>query len=213
MGIIFSGINNYLICAKRGSPLAIGRGKNCNYIGSDSIALAPLTQKLCYLNEGDIINIDVTALVDGWHGDTSRMFFVGDVSTKCKNLVSVTYESMMKAINILKPGIKLGDIGNEIQSYQADVNKEVQDFVNTLQKESQEYQNKISLYGTEVQSFQSNIASKTQKSTTATQNAAYYSTEAKKYYEWANMEISSYIQNNSKMINKTIAAQAAQQRR
>ena len=57
MGIIFSGINNYLICAKRGSPLAIGKGKNCNYIGSDSIALAPLTQKLCYLNEGDIAEI------------------------------------------------------------------------------------------------------------------------------------------------------------
>ena len=57
LGIIFSGINNYLICAKRGSPLAIGKGKNCNYIGSDSIALAPLTQKLCYLNEGDIAEI------------------------------------------------------------------------------------------------------------------------------------------------------------
>ena len=57
LGIIFSGINNYLICAKRGSPLAIGKGKNCNYIGSDSIALAPLTQKLCYLHEGDIAEI------------------------------------------------------------------------------------------------------------------------------------------------------------
>ena len=57
LGIIFSGINNYLICAKRGSPLAIGKGRNCNYIGSDSIALAPLTQKLCYLNEGDIAEI------------------------------------------------------------------------------------------------------------------------------------------------------------
>ena len=57
LGIIFSSINNYLICAKRGSPLAIGKGKNCNYIGSDSIALAPLTQKLCYLNEGDIAEI------------------------------------------------------------------------------------------------------------------------------------------------------------
>ncbi|PPR31559.1 MAG: Glutamine--fructose-6-phosphate aminotransferase [isomerizing], partial [Alphaproteobacteria bacterium MarineAlpha6_Bin6] len=57
LGIIFSGISNYLICAKRGSPLAIGKGKNCNYIGSDSIALAPLTQKLCYLHEGDIAEI------------------------------------------------------------------------------------------------------------------------------------------------------------
>ena len=70
-----------------------------------------------YLHEGDIINIDVTAIVNGWHGDTSRMFFVGDVSTKCKNLVSVTYESMMKAISIIKNGIKIGDIGYTIQSF------------------------------------------------------------------------------------------------
>ena len=54
------------------------------------------------MNDGDIINIDVTAIVNGWHGDTSRMFFVGDVSAKCKNLVSATYNSMMKAISIIK---------------------------------------------------------------------------------------------------------------
>ena len=70
-----------------------------------------------YLNEGDILNVDVTAIVNGWHGDTSRMFFVGDVSTKSKNLVSATYESMMRAISIIKNGIKLGDIGNVIQSF------------------------------------------------------------------------------------------------
>ena len=70
-----------------------------------------------YLNEGDIVNIDVTAIVDGWHGDTSRMFFVGDVSVKCKNLVSATYTSMMKAISIIKNGIHLGDIGEAIQTY------------------------------------------------------------------------------------------------
>ena len=60
-----------------------------------------------YLKEGDIINIDVTAIVNGWHGDTSRMFFVGDVSVKSKNLVSTTYNSMMKAISIIKNGIYL----------------------------------------------------------------------------------------------------------
>jgi len=70
-----------------------------------------------YLNDGDIINIDVTANVNGWHGDTSRMFFVGDVSIKSKNLVLVTYESMMKAISIIKNGIHLGDIGETIQTY------------------------------------------------------------------------------------------------
>jgi len=69
------------------------------------------------LNEGDILNVDITAIVNGWHGDTSRMFFVGEVSTKSKNLVSVTYESMMRAISIIKNGIKLGDIGETIQSF------------------------------------------------------------------------------------------------
>ena len=70
-----------------------------------------------YLNDGDIINVDVTAIVNGWHGDTSRMFFVGDVSVKSKNLVDATYNSMMKAISIIKNGIHLGDIGQTIQTY------------------------------------------------------------------------------------------------
>ena len=70
-----------------------------------------------YLSEGDIINIDVTAIVDGWHGDTSRMFFVGDVSVKSKNLVLTTYQAMMKAISIVKEGIHLGDIGETIQTF------------------------------------------------------------------------------------------------
>ena len=69
------------------------------------------------LDDGDILNVDVTAIVDDYHGDTSRMFCLGKTSVKANNLISVTYEAMMKAINILKPGIKLGDIGHEIQSY------------------------------------------------------------------------------------------------
>tara|TARA_Y100000590_G_scaffold345786_1_gene395680 strand:- start:25 stop:798 length:774 start_codon:yes stop_codon:yes gene_type:complete len=70
-----------------------------------------------YLSEGDILNIDVTTIVNGWHGDTSRMFFVGEVSVKSKNLISITYESMMKAISIVKNGIHLGDIGAVIQNH------------------------------------------------------------------------------------------------
>ena len=70
-----------------------------------------------YLNDGDIINIDVTAIVNGWHGDTSRMFYVGNVSVKGKNLIETTYDSMMKAISIIKSGIHLGDIGETIQTY------------------------------------------------------------------------------------------------
>ena len=69
------------------------------------------------LEEGDIVNIDVTAIVDDYHGDTSRMFGVGNISVKGKNLIDTTYESMMNGIKILKPGIKVGDIGYEIQSY------------------------------------------------------------------------------------------------
>jgi len=69
------------------------------------------------LMDGDVLNIDVTAIVNGWHGDTSRMFFVGDVSVKSKNLIKTTYNSMMKAISIVKSGIHLGDIGEAIQTY------------------------------------------------------------------------------------------------
>ena len=70
-----------------------------------------------YLKDGDIVNIDVTAIVNDWHGDTSRMFFVGEVSVKSKNLVFTTYESMMKGISIIKKGLHLGDIGETIQTY------------------------------------------------------------------------------------------------
>jgi len=69
------------------------------------------------LKDGDAINVDVTAVVDEYYGDTSRMFCIGNTSIKLNNLIDTTYESMMKAIKILKPGIKLGDIGYEIQSY------------------------------------------------------------------------------------------------
>ena len=69
------------------------------------------------LQEGDAVNVDVTAIVDEHYGDTSRMFCIGKTSVKLNNLINTTYESMMKAIKILKPGTKLGDIGYEIQSY------------------------------------------------------------------------------------------------
>ena len=69
------------------------------------------------LEEGDAINVDVTAIINEHYGDTSRMFCIGKTSVKLIKLIDVTHESMMKAIKILKPGIKLGDIGYEIQSY------------------------------------------------------------------------------------------------
>ena len=69
------------------------------------------------LEEEDIINIDVTAIINNHYGDTSRMFSVGKSSVKANNLINVTYNSMMNAIKILKPGVKLGDIGHKIQSF------------------------------------------------------------------------------------------------
>ena len=72
------------------------------------------------LDEGDIINVDVTAIIEEHYGDTSRMFCIGKTPIKANNLIDATYESMMKAIRILKPGLRLGDIGHEIQSYVED---------------------------------------------------------------------------------------------
>ena len=69
------------------------------------------------LKDGDIVNIDVTPILDGWHGDTSRMFLVGDVGIKAKRLVQVTYEAMMRGIAQAKPGNRMGDVAHAIQSF------------------------------------------------------------------------------------------------
>ncbi|MDC1032913.1 type I methionyl aminopeptidase [Candidatus Pelagibacter sp.] len=72
------------------------------------------------LRDGDAVNVDVTAIVDEHYGDTSRMFCIGKTPIKLNKLIDVTHESMMRAIKILKPGIRLGDIGHEIQSFVED---------------------------------------------------------------------------------------------
>ena len=69
------------------------------------------------LKDGDIVNIDVTPILDGWHGDTSRMFLVGDVALKARKLVDVTYECLMLGLAQAKPGNRLGDISHAIQSH------------------------------------------------------------------------------------------------
>ncbi len=69
------------------------------------------------LREGDITNIDVTAIVDGWHGDTSRMYEVGEVAPKARRLVDITYEAMRLGLAEIKPGNTFGDIGAAIQKY------------------------------------------------------------------------------------------------
>ena len=93
----------------RGFPKSCCTSANhvvCHGIPSDKI-----------LKEGDIVNVDVTAYKNEWHGDTSRMYKIGDVSVKADKLIKATYDSMMKAIKILKEGIHLGDIGSIIQNH------------------------------------------------------------------------------------------------
>ncbi len=81
------------------------------------------------LKDGDIVNVDVTAIKDGWHGDTSRTFEIGNVSVKAKKLIKTTYDAMMKAIEVVKEGVYLGDIGSIIQSHvEAEGFSVVQDF-------------------------------------------------------------------------------------
>jgi len=105
----------------RGFPKSCCTSANhvvCHGIPSDKV-----------LKEGDIINVDVTAYKEGWHGDTSRMFKIGEISIKAKKLVETTYESMMKAIQIVKEGVHLGDIGSTIQNHvEAEGFSVVQDF-------------------------------------------------------------------------------------
>ena len=105
----------------RGYPKSCCTSANhvvCHGVPSDKI-----------LNEGDILNVDVTAFKDGWHGDTSRMFKLGEISIKAEKLINTTYEAMMKAINVVKDGIHLGDIGSAIQTHvEAEGFSVVQDF-------------------------------------------------------------------------------------
>ena len=105
----------------RGFPKSCCTSTNhivCHGIPSDKI-----------LKEGDIVNVDVTALKDGWHGDTSRTFEIGEVSIKAKKLVKTTYDAMMEAIKIVKEDIYLGDIGAIIQNHvEAEGFSVVQDF-------------------------------------------------------------------------------------
>lgn len=95
-----------------------------NYNGFPKSICTSINHVVCHgipgpkkLKKGDIINIDVTVIVDGWYGDTSRMFYVGPPSVKAKRLVDITYECLMRGIEQVKPGNTMGDIGYAIQEY------------------------------------------------------------------------------------------------
>src|SRR6516225_1006130 len=93
-----------------------------NYRGFPKSICTSVNHVVCHgipgerrLMEGDILNIDVTVILDGWHGDTSRMFLVGErIPVKARRLVDVTYEAMMLGIAVVRPGIHLGAIGDAI---------------------------------------------------------------------------------------------------
>ena len=93
-----------------------------NYRGFPKATCISVNHVVCHgipgskvLDDGDILNIDITVILDGWYGDTSRMFFVGNTSKKAKLLTKVTYECLMLGIATVKPGSTVGDIGHAIQ--------------------------------------------------------------------------------------------------
>ena len=95
-----------------------------NYRGYPKSICTSLNHVVCHgipgdkaLRDGDILNIDITVVLDGWFGDTSRMFHAGEPKVKARRLSEVTYEAMMRGIELIKPGMRLGDIGHAIQSH------------------------------------------------------------------------------------------------
>lgn len=97
---------------------------NVGYHGFTKTVCISVNQVVCHgipsskvvLADGDIVNIDVAVIKDGWFGDTSRMYYVGEPSPLAKRLVETTYEAMLAGIDVVKPGATLGDIGHAIQS-------------------------------------------------------------------------------------------------
>ncbi len=98
---------------------------NVGYRGYPKTLCTSVNNVICHgipseakvLKDGDIVNLDITVIKDGWHGDTSRMYVVGTPSTMAKRLVDVTREAMFRGIRTVRPGATLGDIGHAIQSY------------------------------------------------------------------------------------------------
>ena len=98
---------------------------NVGYKGYEKTICSSINQVIChgipnnekYLKNGDILNIDVTVIKDGWHGDTSKMFLVGKCAPHNERLVKITQECLYKGIEVVRPGAYLGDIGNAIQKH------------------------------------------------------------------------------------------------
>lgn len=110
--------HDYIVNTQKAIPAPL------NYRGFPKSICTSVNHVVCHgipaekkLKNGDIINIDITVIKDDYHGDTSKMFFVGEPSTRARKLTTITYECMKKGIQMVKPGVHLGDIGAEIQKY------------------------------------------------------------------------------------------------
>ena len=110
-------------------------------------------------------------------------------------------------------GQSIQKFGAEVQSYQQQINSAVQEYQTTLSKNTQEFQSEVGLFNSKLQKFQNEVGEKTQKFTTSSAQSGLYAQLAEKYYNWSIMEVTSFTKNNSKMIDKTMAQAAQQQRR
>ncbi len=109
--------HDYIVNVQKAIPGNVG------YHGFPKTICASVNQVVCHgipsakaLRDGDIVNIDIAVVKDGWYGDTSRMYFVGEPSAEARRLVDTTYEAMCAGIRSVRPGATLGDIGHAIQS-------------------------------------------------------------------------------------------------
>ncbi len=117
--------HDHIVNVQKAIPANIGYGGGHGRIPFPAATCTSVNNVICHgipsdgklLKDGDILNIDVTVIKDGWHGDTSRMYFVGKPSVLAQRLVEVTREAMFRGIRAVRPGAHLGDIGHAIQSY------------------------------------------------------------------------------------------------
>jgi methionyl aminopeptidase len=110
--------HDYIVNVQQAIPAPL------NYKGFPRSICTSVNHQVCHgipgdkkLKKGDIVNIDITVIKDGYHGDTSKMFYIGEPSIQAKRLVQITHECMLKGIAMVRPGTRLGDIGHAIQQH------------------------------------------------------------------------------------------------
>ncbi|MEZ0471934.1 type I methionyl aminopeptidase [Luteimonas salinilitoris] len=111
--------HDHIVNVQGATPANIGyRGyPKSTCISANNVICHGIPSEAKVLKDGDIINIDVTVIKDGWHGDTSRMYYVGEPSVMARRLVETTRQALFEGIRAVRPGATLGDIGHAIQTY------------------------------------------------------------------------------------------------